>query len=202
MLVASLVVPSATTYFALMILGFRVVPRFFSYLLFHLLFLVALGIIEVAGQLARITRSQIPVTMVLLLISGYGLERLVALTQTWNRLPIENYREAAVVAKSTGSGRVLTDSRFAAGFIYYFGANGIEFSTPDILARVSCESREPLTVIDYPLYTNGADLSCLASRGATRIDIPQRAGGPEGGMRVWILRSSSATEKSAEPPKG
>lgn len=187
-LLAHLSAPVIATYAGLALLRLGVVPRFLSYLLPPLAVLAALGLVEVVAPFARGRIGKALVAVVVAFGAAAGLVRFHRLALYGALTPIESYREAVAVAKGTGIPTVVTNSRFGLGFLYYARWSPIAFPTREELEHLFCESTEPFVYIDYPLYGEPVDRTCLESRKAVAIRIAQRAGGPEGEMTVYVLR--------------
>ncbi|MHB8659764.1 MAG: hypothetical protein ACYC91_17815 [Solirubrobacteraceae bacterium] len=189
--------PLVFTEASLTLLHVSVNPRFVSFLLFHFLVLVALGVIawgRVAAR-ARGVRWVVPVAGVTLI--AVLAVRLVALNEHWDAVPIENFKQVARVVHRAGFADVVTDSVRPRGLRYYLGIGHVQVLSPEHLEALFCHSRQPLAYVDhlaYPEITYAGDplrpmpvtVSCLRSRGATLISVPEREHGLP--VDVWLLR--------------
>lgn len=199
-LVAHLVVPVGLTFTTLTVLQLFVMHRFASFVLFHVLALAAFGLtglLEGAERLwgARATPESERLTAlpaVLLVIVA-----LVAFARFWpesvevGHVPREGYREAAAIVNTLDDiDRVVVNSRSISGFGYYLDRDRlqVEFPSGDELEPVVCGDPAPFVYIDFRLHTRNGDVDCLEERASAPIVIQQRSGGPEGWMRVWIVR--------------
>src|SRR6185437_1641055 len=100
-LLAHLVVPIFVTYFALVAAHFYVQPRFASYLLFHVLLLLAIGVQEIWDVLAGVLPARAVVAAALALVALVGSARIATVTRAEARVPWENNQFVANVAKAT-----------------------------------------------------------------------------------------------------
>jgi len=111
----------------------------------------------------------------------------------WSRTPLETYREAIALARRTGLGDVVVNSRFSAGFEWYRGGLRLYYPDPAALSALLCRRDQRFVFIDYPLYGQSFDASCLGKRGLEPTVLRQRAGGSLGRMSVWTV-----TDKASE----
>src|SRR5262249_38211916 len=120
-LLANLAVPVFGTYLALVLARFYVQPRFASYLLFHVVVLLAIGAQAVWDALRRVTAARAVAAVALSAVALVGSARIVDLVQAQANLPWENNRFVAEVAQSTGLGKIYTDTTHPVPFYYYLG---------------------------------------------------------------------------------
>lgn len=188
-MVPALVLPIVATYVALAAFGSYSVPRYVSYLLYHVVVLSAVGIVWLCRQFTRIHRGAgVLASGVVVAACAVAIVQLVARTKEQATLPIEDYRGAIDGARRAYTGRVLTNSHFGAGFQYYGRDLGIEFPEPAALQWQLCHGPAPFAYIHYPLYGFPIDVSCLRQRGAEMRIYPQRAGGFGGSPRVFVVQ--------------
>jgi len=189
LLAGTLVAPLLVTYASLAALRLQYVPRFVSYLLLPAALLLATGLVATG----RWAASRLPASM-------HGLARALLLAATlgivadggrlaleWSRTPLEAYREALAVARRTGLGDVVVNSRFSAGFEWYRGGLRLFFPEPKTLSALLCSRDQRFVFIDYPLYGEPYDATCLEQRGLEPTVLRQRAGGELGRMAVWTV---------------
>jgi hypothetical protein len=199
-LALALVVPPLFTYLTLAVAGIAVQARYGSYLLFHVLLLIATGVAELGGGLARV-RALRPVTIVAgLLLAFFACARILDESARRQDLPLENFKDVAEVVDGTGIQAVVTDSSRPAGLRYYIGDDRLRVLRRTHVERLLCNSSGPLVYIRQPLippYVPPADPSCLVSRGATRVRIEQRGYGDL--IDVWVITRPEAGEGRVGP---
>src|SRR4051794_14855106 len=120
-LLAHLLVPVFVTYFVLVAAHFYVQPRFASYLLFHVLVLLAIGVQQLWDGLAGVLPARAVVAAALVLLAIVGSSRIATITREEARVPWENNQFVANVAKATGVTHVVTDSTHPGALYYYLG---------------------------------------------------------------------------------
>ncbi len=185
-----LLAPVAGTYAGLAALGAHVVPRYVSYLLLHVLLLVAIGLVELmravaAHRLPRLLVGGLLAAAALRLVYWFVLAEMLR-----NSGPIEGYREAMATARRTGIALVVTNSRFAAGFQYYGRDLGVRFPDGAELQALLCHGETPLVYVHYPLYGKPVDLGCLQRRSPLAHPIHQLSGAPETHMTVFVVEAT------------
>ena len=195
LLAGSLVAPLLATYMSLAALHMRYVPRFVSYLLLPAALLLATGLVALARSAARSLPAFLQgIAGALVLAAVLGLVADGArLATEWSRMPLETYREALDLARRTGLGNVVVNSRFSAGFEWYRGGLRLYFPDPSSLAALLCRRDQRFVFVDYPLYGQPFDATCLEQRGLEPTVLRQRAGGSLGQMSVWTV-----TDKASE----
>jgi hypothetical protein len=180
----SLVVPIIGTYVALVVFRFYVEPRFVSFLLFHVIVLLALGLTEL-WTLVRTVRLLRPVAaLVVVLVVGFGIHNAIVDTRARAEKPLEDYRLVGQIVKGSGVAQVFTNSLRPQGFDYYVGRGRYMRMGGRYRAEaIFCDESRSLIYVDHNLNdTPDQDVSCLLRRGATRIHIEQRVGS----FDVWI----------------
>jgi hypothetical protein len=186
---AALVAPIASTYLGFAALRLHVVPRFTSYLLFHVLILLAAGVVECAERLRAwrtIARAAAFGTAAILAIGAW---RFALLSVDVARTPYESTGAAAQFALSTGIPDIVSNTPYVVAFTHYAG-DRVRSLPPAELARLFCEGPAPLVFIHAPLFAEPVDVSCLRRRGARETVLPQRYGATEGWVHVWVLPGS------------
>lgn len=192
-LLANVALPVVTTYLALWALHLYVVPRFTSYLLFNLLLLLALGIVQ-AGQRIAAQVGAAATAFLASMVVGFVLVPFYLLVRESHAIPIEAYKDVAVLIRTLGIERGVTNSLYSVGFDHYL-PRFLEYPPPGRLPASICGASERVAFVDYPLRGNGADTGCLARQDVTRYAVPQRAGGREGWMTVWIIEPGDGGQR-------
>lgn len=183
-----LTVPVAVTYAALAAYSAYSVPRYVSYLLFHVLVLMAVGAVATVRLAARLHRGLAAAVIGALLAFTYGMvERLAYTDDQRASLPIEAYREAVAAARSVDPPFVVTDSRFGAGFQYYGRDLPLRFEHGDALQATLCSGSAPFVFIHYPLFGWPTDVRCLENRTTSTRKIPQLTGDTDQQMTVFFV---------------
>jgi hypothetical protein len=183
-LLASLVAPIIGTYVALVVSRLYVEPRFASYLLFHVVVLLALGVDE-AWNLVRGRRLLAPLAALLAVaIIGVGIRNAVVETSDRADMPLEDFRVMGQIVEGTDVTPVLTNSRLLQGFDFYLGRGnyGVLLGQTGATFAFCDESRTFVYVAHNWQSSPDFDVDCLERRGATRIHIDQRLGS----FDVWI----------------
>lgn len=202
LLLLALAGPLVFTELSLTALHVNVNPRFVSFLLFHFLLLVGLGLLawgRAAGNVPGL-RWLVPaagaVLMVVLSV------RLVDLNDRWDAVPIENFKQVAQVVHGAGFADVVTDSVRPRGLRYYLGTPHVRIPSPERLEALFCRTRQPLAYVDHlayreikyagdPVRPMPVSVSCLRSRHATLVSVPQRDRGLP--VEVWLLNARVAS---------
>jgi hypothetical protein len=187
-LLVNLVAPVVATYLALVLARMAVFPRFGSFLLFHVLVLLALGALEV-WHLARqhgALRALVAVAAAASVL--VGCRHVGQYTQDQ---PIENFQQVGQVVRGTGINRIVTNSRRPAGLWFYLGRRRVEtVQSPSALTALLCSTAPPLVFVDHlhPVYGGPEpDRTCLRRRGAARVHVNQ----PErGSIDIWVISHS------------
>jgi hypothetical protein len=189
LLAGTLLAPLLVTYASLAALRLQYVPRFVSYLLLPAALLLASGLVAAGRRAAsRLPASVHGLARILLLAATLGIVADGArLALDWSRTPLETYREALALARRTGLGDVVVNSRFSAGFEWYRGGLRLFFPDPDTLSALLCRRDLRFVFVDYPLYGRPYDATCLEQRGLEPTVLRQRAGGQLGRMSVWTM---------------
>jgi hypothetical protein len=185
----ALFVPPLFTYLIVGAAGIAVQPRYGSYLLFHVLLLIAAGVAELGGWLAR-PRALRPVTILVgVLLAFFASSRILDASAGRQELPLENFKDVAQVVDGIGIDRVVTDSARPEGLRYYIGDDRLRVLSPRRVERLVCTGSGPLVYVrqDFLLESHGrpADVGCLERRGATRVRIEQRGYGDF--IDVWMI---------------
>ena len=187
-LLVNLVAPVVAAYLALVVARMAVFPRFGSFLLFHVLVLLALGAVEL-WHLARhhgTLRALVAVAAAASILVGF---RHVG--QYTHAGPLEDFQQVGKVVRGTGINRIVTNSRRPAGLWFYLGRRRVEaVQSPTALTALLCSTAAPLVFVDHlhPVYGGPRpDRTCLKRRGATRVHVNQRT---RGSIDVWVISHS------------
>jgi hypothetical protein len=171
-------------------------PRFVSFLLFHLVLLVALGLVALARAAARIARARLPVIVVASALLAVLAVRVVQLNDDWNAVPFENFKQVAEVVHGAGLRDAVTDSLKPLDLQYYLGAEHVRVLPPEQLEALFCRDRQPLAYVDHlasaevkyagdPVRPMPISVGCLRARGARLVSVPERKRGLP--VNVWLL---------------
>jgi hypothetical protein len=191
-LLASLVVPIIGTYVALVVSHLYVEPRFASYLLFHMIVLLALGV-DAAWNLGRERRLLAPVAVLLALaVIGVGI-RNAAVATSDAEIPLEDFRTMAEIVEGTDVTPVLTNSSLLQGFDFYLGPGNYSRLRDQSAANlVFCDESRAFVYVEHNWRSSATfDVDCLKARGATPINIEQRLGS----FDVWIAPAAADTPR-------
>lgn len=187
-LLLHLLVPPLGTMLALGVVGFHVQDRYISFLLFHLLVLVAVALVWAGGEAARQV-GRWPVVGASVLVVWFALLGTLPLSTAFTSLPRENFQGVALVLGDDHPERVITNRRHPIGFQHYLGLerSDLEIVDPADAPELVCTAEPPFVFLDYPFQAESADHSCLEARGAFHVAVPQRVG-PEA-IHVWVLEA-------------
>jgi hypothetical protein len=181
MLCALLVVPLLFVYTVLTIARFHVHERYGSFLLFHTLVLVAIGVVG----LVRATPCGVPrwvAGAVAAAAAAILLINTIDRSDRYQNLPRENFKRVGEIVRARGVTRVVTDSTRPDGLRYYLGKENVA----PVVGSV-CSSPQAVFV-SHPYrsasYPPLPDLSCLRVLGAVRVRVPQRGRG--GHIDIWF----------------
>jgi hypothetical protein len=185
---ALVAVPVLFFYTVLTVARFFVAPRFGSFLLFHVILLAAVGIVGLIALLPATLPRAVGVAAGVA-AAAFVVLHAARLTDAVHDLPRENFKDVAQIARSAGSGPILTDSVRPTGLQYYLGFDGISVLPPEALQDRFCSGGGPYTYIEHPFRGAGdpptPDLSCLRQRHARVTRIRQRDRG--GHIDVWVV---------------
>ena len=199
-LLAHLAVPIFGTYVALVAGRFYVQPRFASYLLFHVVVLLAIGVEQVWDLGAGIAPARALVAFLVAGLAFTGTARVAALTSAQARTPWENEKFVASVAKATGLDYVFTDSRHPAALYYYLGAKNVELiRSAGVEQQTYCRVPSRFIFVDDTYHqTATPNLACLRERHAIRLDVPQQLAPPirrPGVLTVYLVPAKKGLPK-------
>ena len=186
-----LVVPIAVLFGTLAALGSLAPARFSSFLLPHLLLLVALGAVEVLDAVGRWRLVHVALVALVAIGTVVALTRTVRLADRQAAVPRQNLRGVGDVVRWSGIDEVVS-SRGGSRFRYYLPGD-VEELTNEELERRSCEGDAPLAVLLRTDVEDRADTSCLEQRGALRLEMPQRA---RIRWEVWLIGAPTPTGRS------
>ncbi len=180
--------PLIGTYLILVVGRFYTAPRFSSFVLFHALVLVALGVSGAVAVLVRIRVPRLLVGAVAAVLVAVALGRVLDVATRAAAVPREAFAEAAEVVRGAQIDRVISDSPRPEGLRYALGDRPLTVLPPAQASKLLCSDPGPLVFIEHPFTANPppTDTRCLVRRGAARIRLPQR--GDRGAfIDVWIL---------------
>jgi hypothetical protein len=175
-LLAHLTVPIFGTYLALVAGRFYVQPRFASYLLFHVLVLLAIGAQQIWDLVASIAPVKVVAAILIAAVAITGTSRVATVTKDEALLPWENSKFVAEFARSTGLNYVFTDSTHPAALYYYLGEKRVVHLLPAAVKKQSyCAVKSRFIFVDDTYHqTVKPSLKCLLDRRAVRIHVPQQ----------------------------
>jgi hypothetical protein len=186
-LLLNLVAPVVATYLALMVARIVVAPRFGSFLLFHVLVLLALGALEF-WQLVRRRHCALRALVAVAAAASVlvGCRHVGQYTQA---KPFEDFKHVGEVVRRTGINRVVTNSRRPEGLWFYLGRRRVEtVQSASGLTALLCSTAAPLVFVDHRRFAGPEpDLTCLRRRGAARVHVNQRG---RGSIDVWVTSRS------------
>jgi hypothetical protein len=193
MLTALLVVPPLFVYLVLTLGRFFVEPRFAAFLLFHMIVLAACGVVGLV-KLIPVGLARGAAAAGAVLAASLATVHAVQAGRAIHELPLENFKEAAKVARAQPGSVVFTDSTRPQGLQYYLGKDSVLQQPPAELERLFCYSSDPIVYVEHPFRgsPNEApppDLRCLRRRGARMVRLYQRGRGEH--IDVWILAPDS-----------
>lgn len=193
-LLAHLVVPVFGTYLVLFAGRFYVQPRFTSYLLFHIVVLLAIGAQAGWDALPRVTASRAVTAILLVAVGVVGTARIAHLVEAQAHLPWENHRFVADVANAIGAEKVYTDTTHPVADFYYLGRRRVVWlRRPVLKRRTFCKMRGRFMFVDDTYHGRHVNLSCLRRRHPVVIDVPQQTDPPiraPGKITIYIVPSA------------
>ena len=191
-LLANLLVPIFFTYLVLVVGRFYVQPRFASYLLFHVLVVLAIGVQQLWEVIARVTALKAVAAVVIVAFALTGSARVASLTEAQAKLPWENGKFVAQVAKATGMNYVFTDSTHPGALYFYMGADHVvAMHATAVQKRSFCAVQSRFIFVDdeyHQIVT--PHLKCLTDRHALKITVPQQLDPPirrPGAVTMYIV---------------
>jgi hypothetical protein len=201
-LLAHLLVPVFFTYVVLVIGRFYVQPRFASYLLFHVLLVLAIGVQQVWDLLAGVTPARAVVALGLVLLTVSGSSRVATLTEAQARVPWENDQFVANFTKAAGLKFVVTDSTHPGALYYYMGEKHVFALHAAAIENLSyCAFKYRFIFVDDQYHqTVRPNLKCLTDRHAIKIDVPQQLDPPirrPGAVTMYLVPRRARTSAEA-----
>jgi hypothetical protein len=204
-LLANLLVPIFFTYLVLVVGRFYVQPRFASYLLFHVLVVLAIGVQQLWDVIARVTALKVVAAVAIVMFALTGSARVASLTEAQAQLPWENGKFVAQVAKATGLNYVFTDSTHPGALYFYMGADHVvAMHATAVQQQAFCAVKSRFIFVDDEYHQIVAPhLKCLTDRHALKIEVPQQLDPPirrPGAVTMYIVpatRRSPAKKKAA-----
>jgi molybdate transport system substrate-binding protein len=189
-LLSGLIVPVVGVYTVLVAARVYVHPRFASYLLFHVVVLMALGVTEAWTLIGRTSIGRAVAAVAVLLAVMMGVRNAIVDTQSLARAPIDNYRLVAQIADGSGIDEVVTNSPRPEGLYFYLGERRVKRLDPSQLAAVLCDRTRNFAFVDQRTADSPkTDVSCLRERGLAPINAEQRA---PGSLDVWLADDAGA----------
>jgi hypothetical protein len=202
-LLAHLLVPIFVTYFVLVAAHFYVQPRFASYLLFHVLVLLAIGVQQIWDALAGVLPARAVVAAGLVLLALVGSSRVATITREQARVPWENDQFIANVAKATGVTHVVTDSTHPGALFYYLGGEKRVYAlhAAAIENQSFCAVKYRFIFIDDQYHqTVKPNVKCLNDRHALKMEVPQQLNPPirkPGAVTLYLVPRRAKTSQEA-----
>jgi hypothetical protein len=189
-LLAGLIVPVVGVYAVLVVGRLYVHPRFASYLLFHIVVLLALGVTEAWRLTAGSSSGRAVAALAGVLALIVGVHNAIVDTQPLARAPIDNYRLVAQIADGSEIDEVVTNSPRPEGLYFYLGERRVKQLGPFQLAAVLCDGTRSFAFVDHRTADSPeTDVSCLRERGLAPINVEQRA---PGSLDVWLADDTGA----------
>jgi hypothetical protein len=146
-------------------------PRHQLLLLPHVLVLVAIGIVELGGLVARV-RVLKPVVIAGGVIAVMALSNAVFMEQHPRSLPFENFKEVANVVDGVGIDPVVTDSVRPEGLRYYLEDDLIELE-PEEVESMLCGGSPLIYIRHLHRHESPASLDCVWGTDAVRVRVMQ-----------------------------
>jgi hypothetical protein len=190
-LLAHLVVPVVGSYLVFQILRFFAQPRYLSFLLAHVIVMLAIGTAAIWQWVKRVTAAQVIFLGAALVLTVLGGKHVLDVTSAQAKTPWENPKLAHQMVAGAGVTRVFTNSTSPSGLEYYFRSNIRVLSERQVKAGNYCFLRGPFALVDQRgLNAHVIDPKCLRARGAQLIAVPQQGTSPVGGrghLFVWLV---------------
>jgi hypothetical protein len=198
------VVPVIGTYLALTAARFYVGERFTSFLLFHVIVLLAVGVSAVWDAISRWRALKPLAAAVGVVAFVVGGHYVVQETRSQARQPWENFQAVREIVNSTGIRRVYSNGAPVASLEYYVGSNRV---TPliglSLTGNLHCELAGPFILVARHAGVQ-PDVSCLRQRGAVDMRIPQQTDSPVGPrprIDVWVIPSGAPRASELATPE-
>jgi hypothetical protein len=191
-LLANLLVPIFFTYLVLVIGKFYVQPRFASYLLFHVIVFLAIGVQQWWDIVARTYVLKAIVAIAITVVAIVGCSRVASLTEAQAKVPWENEKFVAELAKATGLNYVFTDSTHPGALYYYMGENHVVAMHASAVQKQSyCAVKSRFIFVDDQYHqVVSPNIKCLTDRKAVKIEVPQQLYPPirrPGAVTVYLV---------------
>jgi hypothetical protein len=196
-LLLAIVTPPLFGYLVLEVGRFYVENRFLSFVLLPLLALAAIGLVFAGRLLARARPLAVVSIALAIAFSLFTLVREDTVFRAGHSLPIQNFEDAAAVARDAKVSRLVTNYECVLCYGYYLGRLGrsLELLSPPELEHMFCTDPAAFVYLEYDAApipgrvgaTIGppADTTCLRQRDAVRVPVAQQA--PRDTNVVWIV---------------
>jgi len=189
-------VPVVGTYVMLTIARVHVEDRFVSFLLFHVIVVLALGVAGLCAEIRRLPPLKPLAMAVAVLLVLLGLRHVANYTRIEAETPYENYQSVGHIVRDTGIYRVVTNSGDPEDLRYYIGRHRVTVPPLTALQTMLCSGPGPLIYVDHHDFGfPEPDLKCVRDRGATLIHVNQQGQNPASGNRgkidVWVLSGTN-----------
>ena len=192
-LLAHLVVPVFGTYVVLVVGRFYVQPRFASFLLFHVLLLLAIGVQAAWDALGQLTPARAVAAALIVAVAVLGTSRVGNVVEAQAAVPWENNQFFANFAKSTGINYVYTDTAHPGALFYYMGPRRVRWlHERAVKQQAYCAVKNRFIFVDDTYHqTVKPNLRCLLNgRHAQRFDVPQQLDPPirrPGRLTIYLV---------------
>lgn len=202
-LLAHLLVPIFFVYLVLVIGRFYVQPRFASYLLFHVLLVLAIGVQQCWDLVTGFMPARAVVAIALVILALTGSSRVATLTEAQARVPWENDQFVANMVKAAGLTSVVTDSTHPGALFYYMGGEHHVFAlhAAAVENQSYCAFRYRFIFVDDQYHqTVKPNLKCLTDRHAIKIEVPQQLNPPirrPGAVTLYLVPRRAKTSPKA-----
>jgi hypothetical protein len=175
-----LTVPVVASCPVLLAVGLDVVPRFGSFLLLHVIVMLAMGVVAVWELARRIALLRIVLPIAAMASIVLGSADVIRITRQEATTPYENFERVGDVVRATGIQTVVTNSPRPQGLWYYVGRDRVRVVADESrLGDVLCTTRRPLVFIDHRFRERPeADSSCLRRRGSLAFTSSNRRADP------------------------
>jgi uncharacterized membrane protein len=203
-LLLHLLVPVVGTYVALTMTRLYVEPRFASFLLFHAIVLLAVGVSALWSAASRWPALRGLTVAVAVMAFFVGARHVVEQTRLQARQPWENFKAVGEVVTSTDIHRVFSNTR-SWGLQYYTRNDQLTMLGPIALRwQLYCSFPAPFIFVIHHGWGNiEPDITCLRQRGAIKMHLPQQIDPPIGGrgaIDVWVVQSVTPSSPAAPSP--
>ena len=168
-----------------------------------MLVFLAIGVQQLWDIVARTYALKIVAAIAITIVAIVGRSRVASLTEAQAKLPWENEKFVAELAKATGLNYVFTDSTHPGALYYYMGENHVVAMHADAVEKQAyCAVKSRFIFVDDQYHQVVApNIKCLTDRKAVKIEVPQQLYPPirrPGAVTVYLV---PATKHKKHKPK-